>query len=446
MTSDEMRNDRGFAMDPGRLAEMAQRIADKSLSPVDLVQGYLDRIADVEPSVQAWRELDGDRALRVAQERANEAQQGRIRGPLHGIPIGIKDIIDVEGLATRCNSKSREMAPPATADAEIVLQLKVQGAIVLGKAHTTEFAYFDPSPARNPWNTAHTPGGSSSGSGAAVGAGMVPLALGTQTTASLNRPAAYCGIAAFKPSTRSIPGYGVAPLAASYDTVGFYGGRVADAVYAFRAVRPAYLHTMPDDDANAAIHVVLLDDPLISDASADSRAAWQTMAQRIEAADFSVTRAGAPIDFEQVRKVHWETQIYEMSRTRRDLLDLAPGQVGDRLLETLGDGSRISETAYLDMRGELDRMRTTFVGAYRPGQVFLWPAAPATAPRGLESTGDPRYIAPWTALGGPMVTIPAGRGDNGLPLGCILCGLPGSDAALATTALKLAKVCEESVL
>ena len=425
---------------------MARRIAANELSPVDLVQSYLDRIAEVEPSVQAWRELDGDRALRVAQMRTDEAQQGRLRGPLHGIPVGIKDIIDVEGLPTRCNSKSREAAAPATADAEIVLQLKTQGAIMLGKLHTTEFAFFDPSPARNPWNIEHTPGGSSSGSGAAVAAGMVPLALGTQTTASLNRPAAYCGIAAFKPSTRSMPGFGVAPLASSYDTVGFYGGTVADAVYAYHAVQPAYVNSPTSASGDAAIEVVLLDDPLIGDAAADSVAAWQAMAARIAEAGIRVTRTTAPIAFERVRHLHWETQIYEMARTRRDLVDLAPGQIGAKLLETLGIGAKISETDYLDMRGELDQLRATFVDAARPMQVFLWPATPTTAPKGLASTGDPRYIAPWTALGGPMVTIPAGRGDNGLPLGCIVCGLPGDDAGLAAIALRLAAVCEESAI
>ena len=442
--SDHTERDRGFALDPGRLADMAERIAGKSLSPVDLVQNYLDRIAAVDPSVQAWRELDGERALRIAHERADEAQRGFIRGPLHGIPVGIKDIIDVEGLPTRCNSKSRETATPATADAEVVLQLKSQGAIVLGKLHTTEFAFFDPSPARNPWNIAHTPGGSSSGSGAAVGAGMVPLALGTQTTASLNRPAAYCGIAAFKPSTRSIPGYGVAPLASSYDTVGFYGGRVADAVFAYRAIQPAFISAGAASDV--PFDIVLLDDPLLSDATHDSRAAWQSMADRIGSSGVSVIRKTSPVAFEKVRQLHWQTQIFEMGRTQRALLDLEPGQIGNRLSETIREGLKISEAAYLDMRRELDQVRATFINACAPGQLFLWPATPATAPRGLESTGDPRYIAPWTALGGPMVTIPAGLADDGLPLGCILCGLPGHDAALAAASLRLAEICEDSPL
>lgn len=437
--------DRGFAMDPGRLAGMAERIAAGQLSPVDVVQRCLDRIAEVDTSVEAWREVDGARALRIAEERAAEAQQGRIRGPLHGIPVGVKDIIDVEGLPTRCNSRSRENAAPATADADIVLALKAQGAIMLGKAHTTEFAYFDVSPARNPWNIEHTPGGSSSGSAAALGAGMVPLALGTQTTASLNRPAAYCGIAAFKPSTRSIPGFGVAPLAASYDTTGFYGGRVADAVFAYRAVQPAYVGG-GGRVAMGDVEVVLLDDPLIDDASRDATAAWQAMAERLEAGGVAVRRTAAPVSFEEIRQTHWQTQIFEMGRTRRDFLDYPPGEIGARLLETLREGLEVTEEDYLDKRGILDKLRAAFLSAFQPNQVFLWPAAPATAPHGIESTGDPRYIAPWTAIGGPMVTIPAGLGGDGLPLGCILCGRPGQDGAIADIAVHLAQVCEESAL
>ena len=144
--------------------------------------------------------------------------EGRLRGPLHGIPVAIKDIIDVEGLPTRANSRSRASRRRPSNDAEIVLALKAQGAIILGKVHTTEFAFFDPSPARNPHNLAHTPGGSSSGSAAAVAAGMAPAAVGTQTVASVNRPAAYCGIAAFKPSTRSLSTFGITPLGARLTT------------------------------------------------------------------------------------------------------------------------------------------------------------------------------------------------------------------------------------
>ena len=161
--------------DPGRLRDLAERIRARALSPVDLVQNYLDRIEVVQPLVEPWRQVDAERALATADERARQAADGQFLGPLHGLPFGVKDIIDVEGLPTRCNCRALEDCAPAAADAEVVLALKAAGAIVLGKLHTTEFAYFDPSPARNPYNPAHTPGGSSSGSGAGVAAGTVPM-------------------------------------------------------------------------------------------------------------------------------------------------------------------------------------------------------------------------------------------------------------------------------
>ena len=230
-----------FVEDPGRIADLARAIATGQLSPVDLVRRYLARIEAVDAHVKAWVRVDADRALATAEVRAKEARTGLLRGPLHGIPVGIKDIIDVEGLPSRCGSKSRADALPATADAEIVLALKAQGAIILGKVHTTEFAFFDPSPARNPHNIGYTPGGSSAGSAAALAAGMAPLTVGTQTVASVNRPAAYCGVAAFKPSTRSLSTFGIAPLGPGWDTPGFYGWTIADTIYAFDAVAPDFL-------------------------------------------------------------------------------------------------------------------------------------------------------------------------------------------------------------
>ena len=165
--------------DPGRISELTGAIAKGELSPVALLERYLARIAEVDGEVKAWRCLDTDRAFALAREREAEAKAGRLRGPLHGLPFAVKDIIDVEGLTTLCNSKSRENAAPADGDALVVAAFRAAGAIPLGKAHTTEYAFFDPSPACNPHNTGHTPGGSSSGSAAAVAAGMIPAALGT---------------------------------------------------------------------------------------------------------------------------------------------------------------------------------------------------------------------------------------------------------------------------
>ena len=331
-----------FAQDPGRIADLARDIAARVLSPVDLVQRYLDRIEAVEERVQGWRLVDGDRAMQLAEIRAREAAEGHIRGPLHGIPVAIKDIIDVEGLLSRCNSRSRANAAPATADAEIVLALRAQGAIVLGKAHTTEFAFFDPSPACNPHNIGHTPGGSSSGSAAVVAAGMAPLSVGTQTVASVNRPAAYCGVAAFKPSTRSISNFGIAPLGASYDTPGFFGWSVADAVYAFRTIAPLFL---PQTPAPANATVVILDDPHLSDAIAEVTAVVQRVAERLSASGVKVAARKSPIDFQRLFQIQRSTMLYEASRAMATFPALPAGQIGEKLLGAIADGAKISNRA-----------------------------------------------------------------------------------------------------
>jgi aspartyl-tRNA(Asn)/glutamyl-tRNA(Gln) amidotransferase subunit A len=423
----------GNVQDPGRLRDLAGAIAAGRLSPVELVDRYLARIASVDGAVQAWRQVDGARARREAETLAKEAKEGRLRGPLHGIPLGVKDIIDVEGLPTRCNSVSRANVAPATADAEIVLQLKRQGMLALGKLHTTEFAFFDPSPARNPHNLAHTPGGSSSGSGAAVSAGMVPAALGTQTVASVNRPASYCGISAFKPSTRSTCIYGIAPLAPSYDTVGFYGYTVDDAVTLYEAAAAPFAARQPKA-TEGKLRVVLPEDPHLDAATDEVKTAWRGAADQLAAAGHAVSARPAPVSFEEIFTLQRSTMLYEAARCYRYALDLPPGQIGAKFLAAVRDGLAITTERYLAERARLDGLRAAFLAAHEDNDVFLWPAAPDTAPEGLGWTGDPRFISPWTLIGGPIVTIPTGRARNGLPLGCILSGAPGTDMRMCSNA------------
>jgi Asp-tRNA(Asn)/Glu-tRNA(Gln) amidotransferase A subunit family amidase len=416
--------------------ELAAAVANGELSPVALVRRCLDRIAEADFQVQCWREVDGERALTAAEEREREAAAGRVRGPLHGVPIAIKDIIDVEGLPTRANSRSRAAAPPARSDAELVLALKAQGAVILGKVHTTEFAFFDPSPARNPHNLAHTPGGSSSGSAAAVAAGMVPAAIGTQTVASVNRPAAYCGIAAYKPSTRSLSTFGITPLGPSYDTPGFFGFSVDDAAFVFEAVAPNFLAiTRP-----APRPVVCIpDDPHVDDATGEVKAAVARMADAFAKGGCAVERAKPPISFARLGQLQRQTMAYEAGRALAYLLEQPAAAVGDKLTAHIRDGLTISPGQYLDERGEIDAMRgKLFDGLH--ADVFLWPATPDTAPEGLGWTGEPKYISPWTALGGPIVTLPAGLAANGLPIGCILSSRPGTDRQMCAWARTLARL------
>ena len=414
---------------PGNIRALAASIASGDTTATALVQRYLDRIAVVQPIAKPWREIDGERALAVAAQRDAQVKQGVVIGPLHGVPVGIKDIIDVAGLPTRCNCKAYEDRAPASGDAEVVLALKAAGAIIMGKLHTTEFAFFDPSPARNPHNTAHTPGGSSSGSGAAVSSGTVPLALGTQTMASVNRPAAYCGISAFKPSTRSVCGYGVNPLAPSYDTVGYYGWSVDDAVFAYESLSP-----FSAGAADGTARVLFLEDDLIKDAAPEMASAVAAQLSHIVELGYIVERTASPFPLSNMRFLHWNTMIFEAGRALVNLAEYPDELIGERLRAMIIEGQAISEEKYIAERAELNALRKTFFAAFAPNDVFLWPAAPGPAPEGLESTGEPKYIAPWTALGGPMVTMPIGKTLEGMPLGSILCGLPGEDLATGSLA------------
>ncbi|NKB57525.1 MAG: amidase [Alphaproteobacteria bacterium] len=428
--------------DPGRVDVLAKQIRDGALSPVELVQHYLDRIETVEPQVEAWRELCADAALEEATIQETEIRSGTIRGPLHGIPVGVKDIIDVAGVPTRCNSKSRADAAPATADAEVVTALRVAGAIILGKTHTTEFAFRDISPARNPYNLDHTPGGSSSGSGAAVSAGMVPVALGTQTMASVNRPAAYCGIAAFKPSTRLMPGGGVAPLSYLYDTVGFYGWSVADAATVFEAICPSHARMHRIAATDSALNITVLQDPFIENANSDIHKSIDQTEASLKEADYNVVRQDAPIDIAALQELHRLTMEYDIGHTQKGLLDEPEGSVGSFLCEAIRRGLETSVGEYAEGRRAIDIARHTFFNHFPETDAFIWPATPKTAPKGLEWTGDASYISPWTALGGPVVTMPVGLSSEKMPIGCLVAGTPGSDYRFASMARKIADAAE----
>ncbi len=427
---------------PGSITDLAAEISTGALSPTDLVQRYLNRITETDGAVEAWISVDREGAMAEAEQLAAEARSGELRGPLHGIPIGVKDIIDVAGWPTKCNSATRRNAPPATCDAEIVAALRTAGAIILGKCHTTEFAYFSPSPARNPHNINHTPGGSSSGPAAAVAAGTVAGALGTQTVASVNRPAAYCGIGGFKPSTGAGTGYGVAALAPMFDTVGFYGWSVADAVALFEAVCPAYL-APPSITDDTTARVIVLEDPLFDQADAAIMTARDTAADMMAAAGHQVVRLPSPVSLEAVGKAQMQATEYELARVHAGLLDHPPEDVSEKLREAIDRGGKSSTDDYLADRREMDRARATFFADIASSDAVLVPATPATAPEGIAATGDPRFIGPWTALGGPVVSLPSGFDDANLPIGCMLAGRPGEDRGFARLSCRLAEAVKE---
>jgi aspartyl-tRNA(Asn)/glutamyl-tRNA(Gln) amidotransferase subunit A len=420
--------------DPGSLSELRRAIQAGRTDPLCLLQECLARIDAVEDRIQGWRLIDRDGAMAQAVKLGKAASAGR--GPLHGIPIAIKDVIDVVGLPTRAGSRTREHIAPSASDATIVARLRTAGAIVVGKAHTTEFAYFDgPPPTRNPHDLARTPGGSSSGPAAVVAAGMVPLSIGTQTAGSVCRPAAYCGIAAFKPSTLAWPTFGVVPFAPSFDTVGVFGYRTADATAVARVLMPPFLSPCAQRPLDS-ITIGIVEDPILELASAAVRQTVRFVAEKLAASGVCAQTCESPIGFAAIIADHKTVSEYELARAHRSLAAAPAGMVTPALLEAIARGDSIRDDDYHDALRALDAVRARFWTAFSGCDAVIFPAAPDVAPLGMQ-TGDPRFIIPFTALGGPIATIPVGF-DRGLPLGMMLAGPPGTDRMLADIADRLA--------
>ncbi|MES2713973.1 MAG: amidase [Pseudomonadota bacterium] len=411
--------------DPGRIRDLSAAMARGELTAEALVHRCLDRIAEVDGAVQAWLHVLSDEAM--AQARVLDAERDK-RGPLHGIPVAVKDVIDVRGLPTRAYSASRDGIAPATADATVVAHLRAAGAIILGKVHTTEYAFFEPAPpTRNPWDLARTPGGSSAGSGAAIASGTVPLALGTQTAGSVNRPAAYTGTGAFKPSTLAIGGAGIVPFAPSFDTVGAFGASAQDAAYL--AAGFAADHLGLGRAVAAPVRIRVLDDAMIARMTQPGTAARvAALAASLEAAGLAVERAASPVPLDAILACHRVVLVAELARTHARL---PRDRISRRLGADIERGLAMPEAEYNAALRQLAAFRRDFWAAFAPGDLLLMPAAPDVAPAD-GTTGDPSFVIPTTALGGPTATLRAGvAGDSGMPVGALLFAAPGADARLA---------------
>ena len=432
------KNKNNFVKNPGKLASLFQDIITKKRSPIEILDGFLLRIEAIQEFVEPWVYLDIENAKKVAQIREKQIMSNTIIGPLHGIPIGIKDIIDVKNMPTKFNSKAYEFNSPSQKDAEIILALKSAGAIILGKTHTTEFAYLDPSPAKNPHNINYTPGGSSSGSAAAVACGSIPLSIGTQTMASVNRPASYCGISAFKPSNGSINGFGVSPLAPSFDTVGFYGWSLSDAIYGYNSVLPKKLKSIDYIHNIDQFNIVLIEDDLLDDMIPEMNGMIQLVLSQMRNSGCCIKKSKAPFSMKKLGNIQRNIMIYEAGGSLIHLLDYPADKIGAKLRSAIIEGQSMEEEFYISERLKLNQYRNDFFNYFNKNDIFIWPAAPGAAPKGLLSTGDPKYIAPWTALSGPIITSNINFFSNeNLPLGFILSSYPGNDNYLSLFANSL---------
>ncbi|CAM5316328.1 Glutamyl-tRNA(Gln) amidotransferase subunit A OS=Afipia felis OX=1035 GN=gatA_2 PE=4 SV=1 [Afipia felis] len=428
-----------FVHDPGDISAIQSSFGSGASDPVRFLETLLQRAEVVEPHIHAWLSLDADAARRQARTCRDEMQQGINRGPLHGIPVAIKDVVDIEGQQTRAGSTSREESTPAALDANIVANLRAAGAIIMGKVHTTEYAYFEgPPPTRNPWHASHTPGGSSAGSAAAVASGTAVCSIGTQTAGSVVRPAAYCGIAAFKPTTQDLSTAGLTQLAPSFDTVGWFGYRMSDVATISAALQPQrYKHAR----STHPLRIAMLEDPLFADADTTVRDSLGKTGTQLRDAGHQVTSLKSAVDLATLLSLHQTVLEYELSHIYGELETTHPDKVSEAWLAAIIRGKKIKDSTYADALHRILWMQLTFWDVCGDIDVVIAPAAPDIAPEGMK-TGDPRYIIPFTALGGPIATVPVGLAPSGLPLGVMLCSRPATDAILLGQALSIADVIE----
>jgi aspartyl-tRNA(Asn)/glutamyl-tRNA(Gln) amidotransferase subunit A len=408
-------------------ARAASLIAEGELSPVDLLDSCLARIAARDTEIRAWVHVDEAGARAIARERDAEARGGRRRGPLHGVPVGIKDIFHVAGMTTTCGA-APAFHTAATEDAAAVARLRAAGAIILGKAHTTEFAYFEPGPTRNPWNTAHTPGGSSSGSAAAVAARMAPLALGTQTVGSVLRPAAYCGVVGFKGTHGLIPTEGVVPLAWSLDHVGVFARAVADV-----ALAAAVLAGRPLSGPAPRPPRLALAPELIEHATPETAAAVRATAAALARAGATIEEVKLPPSFAAVHAAGRGVLEGEAAAYHEDLYRTHAAAYRPRTRELIAGGLVQPAVAYVRAQRARLAFREEVMPLLAAHDALLSPTAPATAPPGL-ATGDPWFCAPWSFAGVPACSLPTGVSALGLPHAVQLVAAADHDANLLAVA------------
>jgi Asp-tRNA(Asn)/Glu-tRNA(Gln) amidotransferase A subunit family amidase len=393
------------------------------LSAEALTRACLERIEEREPQVQAFAHLDPELAL--AQARRCDA--AAVRGPLHGLPLGVKDLIDTVDLPTECGSPIHAGNRPGQ-DAACVALAREAGAVILGKTVTTEFALRHPGPTANPRNLGHTPGGSSSGSAAAVADCMVPVAFGTQTGGSVIRPASFCGIVGYKPTLGLINRTGVKPLADSFDTVGLFARSVADVALVGAVLsgdEPAHRQA----PAVMPARVGLCRTPYWDQATAASRDALEDAAGRLRQEGVIVEEIALPAAFDGFNALQSTVLRFEAYRTFAYERLLPGARFGPTSLEEFEAGGRITRRAYLDAKEKIRVCRGMITALFEQVDLLLGPSAPGEAP-GLESTGYAVFNQIWTGLLTPCLNLPGLTGPNGLPVGVQTIGARNDDIRL----------------
>ena len=424
-------------------SEAARLLQEGALSAEEYVGACIARIREEEARVQAWAYFDAEHALEQACRADDRRREGRPIGPLHGIPVGIKDIIDVRGMPTGDGTPLHAGRIPLE-DAAVVSRLRQAGAVIMGKTVTTELATHAPGKTRNPHNLEHTPGGSSSGSAAAVAAGMVPLAIGTQTNGSVIRPASYCGVIGFKPTHGQIPRSGILTQSRPLDHVGVFGRTLEDA--ALLAETLTGYHE-DDPDTQPIPHSPLVQTlgtvpplppkfafvptPMWDQAAPDVQAGFAELAELL---GDRVETFNLPDNARDALEWHRTIMEADLASSFEQEYEQGREQLSDTLRRQIERGRQVLAIDYRRDLARAQMLGDAFNVMFDEFDALLTPAVTGTAPHGLGSTGDPVFCTLWTLCGLPALSLPLLHGENGLPIGIQLVGKRGDDARLLRTA------------
>ena len=423
------------------LAEAAVHIREGDLSPVRLMKSLLSRVSALESGLKVWVTVDPDGALEAARRSERDLERSGPKGPLHGIPVGVKDIYYTEGVrTTACSPLMADFVPDY--DATTVAMLRRAGALIMGKTVTTEFACGDPPPTKNPWNTAHTPGGSSSGSAVGVAVRMFPASLGSQTAGSVLRPAAYNGVVGLKPTFGRVSRYGVVPVAWSLDTMGTFTRTVEDAALMLNALAghdprdfssstepvPGYSSATGEPASPPRIGLVR---HFFYD-RADDEVARHTddVVTSLRDAGATVEDVELPTDFRTVLATQRVLMTVEGAAVHGASFAASPEAYSPNVRGVVEVGMLTPALAYVQAQRFRRRFRRDMEEAIRPFDVLLSPSTATPAPEDLTTTGDPMFQSPWTTCGFPAITLPSGLSRSGLPMGIQLASAPFAEKTL----------------
>ena len=430
----------------------AEAIRSGECTAEELVQACLDRIAEIEDTVQAWAHLEPEYALKQARAADETHRAGMAQGPLHGVPVGVKDIFDTKDMPTEDGTVLHAGRTPGR-DATAVALLRQAGAIIMGKTVTTELAVYAPGKTRNPHDPERTPGGSSSGSAAAVAAFMVPLAIGTQTNGSVIRPASYCGVYGFKPSHGLISRHFVLQQSRPLDQVGVFARTLEDAaliaeqLMAFDELdpdtqpraRPKLTDTVAEEPP-VTPHLAFVKSSVWDQAEDDTKAAF---AELVEHLGENVGEVELPETFNDALAWHRTIMETDLARSFEREYDTGKNRLSSNLREMIERGKTYLAVEYNRAVAHIPVLNGLFDEVFERFDAILTPATTGEAPVGLESTGSPIFCTIWTLCGMPAITLPILRGANGMPMGAQLVAPKGDDARLLRTARWLASIAEE---